>query len=90
MRDGRAEKGLMALASGRVTAGLLAGSGEHNISSPELLKVMNFVKTQDDRQRILNNRFDKDMKFYTEGISAMKKEEAFENLMKYLDNVVNP
>ena len=72
MRDGRAEKGLMALASGRVTAGLLAGSGEHNISSPELFKVMNskFVKTG---QRILNNRFDKDMKIYTEGIVLTKQ-----------------
>ena len=75
MRDGRAEKGLMALASGRVTAGLLASSGEHNVSSPELFKVMNskFVKTQDDRQRILNNRFDKDMKIYTEGIVLTKQ-----------------
>ena len=75
MRDGRAEKGLMALASGRVTAGLLAGSGEHNISSPELFKVMNskFAKTQDDRQRISNNRFDKDMKVYTEGIVLTKQ-----------------
>ena len=59
MREGRAEKGLMALASGRVTVGLLAGTGERNIFSLELFKVINteFVKTQDGRQRILNNRY---------------------------------
>ena len=63
IREGRVINGLMALATGRITAGVLAGMGQHKFSDPKLLTVVQikFSKSQGERQRIINNRYDRDI-----------------------------
>ena len=96
MRLGHIGNGLITLATGRVTAdvlgGILAGTGMHKLSGPQMLKVFEtkMEKTEGDCHRILNNRYDRDSPVYTDGITAMWKVEVFEELMKGLSKIVNP
>ena len=92
MRLGCNDNGRMALATGRVTAGILAGTGIHKLSGPQLLELFQtkIKETEGDRQRVLNNRYDRDSRIYTDGITAMHKVEVFDELMKDLSKKVNP
>ena len=65
---------------------------QHKFSDPKLLTVIQikFSKSQGERQRIISNRYDRDMKIYTAVLSAMRKVEVFDTIMKYLNKVVNP
>ena len=74
--EGHATNNLMGMLTVRVTAGVLTGAG-HHIASKEFLELQETKNEKKEcaRQKVKNNKYDKDIKMFTEGMDAMKKSE---------------
>lgn len=83
-RGERSDNKLMALVSSRVTAGVLAGVGQHDISQAEVLEVFEMKDTtkRTTEQNKINKKYNKDFKIYHEGLAALDKSLLFDGVMK--------
>ena len=64
---------LMAMLTVRVTACVLTGAGQHNVASKDSWSCKKLKTKQKARQQVKNNKYDRDIKTFTEGMAAIKK-----------------
>ena len=91
LREGSVTNNLMAMLTVRVTAGVLTGAGQHNVASKEFLELH---KTENEtkekaRQQVKNNKYDRDIKTFNEGMAAMKKYDVHEKVMRDLNKMID-
>ena len=82
----------MAMCTMRVTAaGALVGAGCHNLGAKEVIELFQTKKETKEkhRQRVMSNRYDKEMKVYTEGTTAMSKLSVHKCVMKDLNKIID-
>ena len=82
VQEQREENCLMGLAAVRVTAGYMAGVGEHDLSQLEFLKVMEakHQQKQQKEQNRINKKYEKDLKIFRDGRTAIGKVLLFEDV----------